>query len=442
MIVRIFRSGISNGESPVNYVMDDSRAVKPELLEGTPQTTIDVINSIKRKHKYISGAIAFRNDENPTREQLHQVVDRFKETFCAGLSGDNFNSLFVLHRDKGNDEIHFVIPMQEMKSGKRLNIHPPGKRNLEFFESFVRVMNHSMGYTQVVPDPLKMGFSDFERKTSAGNNDRRQKGLAHDYIVKAIRAGKITNRNDLCHCIEEGLGLTITRKGSNYISVILPGAKKAKRLIGELYSENADYASLLAQSRDSRKPHFLSPHEYSQEQDKIKSFVDERRAFNTKAYLTPKPMRHRIPRTRFHRTTTIKREAIMEKPVAMTKGSAIQKIREMRSNSENRPASGTQISNGTTHSREDGITTQRDTTSSDNAFNGVKAATQSVSAAQLSLQGAVAQLANAKTPEQKAKAQQAVNEAQARVEKAQAQLAMAKIREANAPVRTATRRFK
>lgn len=442
MIVRVFRSGISNGESPVNYVMDDRRPVKPEVLYGNPQTTIDAINSIQRKHKYVSGAIAFRNDEKPTRKQLHQVIDRFKQTFCAGLTDDNVNSLFILHKDKGNDEIHFVIPSAEMKSGKRLNIHPPGKRNLAFFEAFVRVTNHELGYAQVVPDPIKMGFSDFERKTFAGNSDRRQKGFAHDHIVNAVRAGKIRDRNDLCHCIEDELGLTIARKGSNYISVILPGAKKAKRLTGELYSENADYASLLSQSRDSRKPHFLTPQEYSQEQDKLRAFVDARRAFNTKAYLTPKPIRHRIPRTRFHHITTIEREENMEKPVVTTKNDAIQNIREMRHKPENRPASSTQISNGTTNLLKDGITTQSDTTASDNAFSSVKSATDSVSLAQISLNDAIAQLSNAKTPEQKSKAQQAINVARARVEKAQAMLAMAKFRAANTPTRTATRRLK
>ena len=60
MIIRIFKSGATKkggGESPVKYLLSNTdhagneRAVKPEVLEGNPQTTIDVINSIQRKNK-------------------------------------------------------------------------------------------------------------------------------------------------------------------------------------------------------------------------------------------------------------------------------------------------------------------------------------------------------------------------------------------------------
>ena len=76
MIVRLFHSGVSNGESPVRYLLGDKdhqgqpRAVKPEVLAGDPQTTIDIINSINRKYKYTSGCLSFRNSEHPTREQM------------------------------------------------------------------------------------------------------------------------------------------------------------------------------------------------------------------------------------------------------------------------------------------------------------------------------------------------------------------------------------
>ena len=87
MIVRFFKAGISNGESPVRYLLSNHnhtgtpRAVAPEVLEGSPtgNTTIQIINGItSRRHKYVSGVIAFRQNEQPTREQLYQVIDRFK----------------------------------------------------------------------------------------------------------------------------------------------------------------------------------------------------------------------------------------------------------------------------------------------------------------------------------------------------------------------------
>lgn len=86
MIVRIFNSGTSGGESPVRYLLSGTdhagqkRFVDPEVLSGSPDLTIAAINTITRKHKYVSGAIAFRDQEQPSREQIMNIIGRFKET--------------------------------------------------------------------------------------------------------------------------------------------------------------------------------------------------------------------------------------------------------------------------------------------------------------------------------------------------------------------------
>lgn len=318
MIVRIFKSGVSNGESPVKYLLGNTnhagneRAVKPEVLEGNPQTTIDVINSIQRKYKYISGCISFRDSEKPTRSQLYEIIDDFKKTFCPGLTGDNFNSLFVLHQDKGNTEIHFVFPNQILANsahgaGRRFNIHPPGKQNIQFFESFVKVTNQKLGYAQIIQDPLKIAFTDFERKTPEGRKDKSNKRWIQQSIIKAIHKGDIKNRDDLCKHLDENLGVTVTRQGKDYLSVKLPGALKAKRLRGALYGENADYQKLIAKSVASKQPQYLNPTEFKAEQIKLDTFIHAREQFNIKAYLTPRPMRRFAKQVNPILTTTTRR---------------------------------------------------------------------------------------------------------------------------------------
>ena len=50
MIVRFFNTGTGNGEAPVKYLLSahshdgEERAHKPELLEGSPALTIELIN--------------------------------------------------------------------------------------------------------------------------------------------------------------------------------------------------------------------------------------------------------------------------------------------------------------------------------------------------------------------------------------------------------------
>lgn len=318
MIVRIFKSGVSKGESVVKYLLGNKdhtgkeRAVKPEILEGN-QTTIDVINSIQRKYKYISGCISFRDSEKPTKSQLYEIIDDFKKTFCPALSGENYSSLFVLHQDKKYTEVHFVFANQELKSNRRFNIHPPGQKNMQFFESFVKVTNQKFGYAQVIPDPLKIAFTDFERKTPEGRKNKSNKRWIQQSITKAIHKGDIKNRDDLCKHLDENLGITVTRKGKDYLSVKLPGALKAKRLRGALYSENADYQALITQSITSKQPYYLSPAEFKAEQIKLEDFIQAREQFNIKAYLTPRPMRRFAKQINPKLTTTTRRTA-MAKP--------------------------------------------------------------------------------------------------------------------------------
>lgn len=290
MMVRIFRSGTSRGESPVNYLLSDvdhqgeERDVAPEVLEGSPATTISVINGISRKHKYVSGVIAFRDEEQPTREQMFQVIDAFKASMLPGLEPEQYNSLWVLHREKGNTELHFVVPMVELTTGRRLNIHPPGERNLALYETFTQVMNQTLGYGQVVSDPLKLGLSDFERKAPAGADGKRQADTLMQEIRRAVKSGAVNNRDELCRFLDDDLGCTITRKGADYLSVKPPGQKKALRLRGPLFEDGSDYQTLLSAKSGKTGPVLLTGPEFEQAQATLAALVQERAHDNQKAY--------------------------------------------------------------------------------------------------------------------------------------------------------------
>lgn len=289
MIVRIFKAGRSRGESPVNYLLSDSdhsgerRDVKPEVLEGHPATTVHIINSIQRQHKYVSGVIAFRREEQPTRKQMHEVIDAFKATVAPGLSADQFNSLWVLHLEKGNVEMHFVFPMTTL-SGQRMNIHPPGAKNIALYQAFSQVVNEALGYGQIQPDPMKLANTHSKFKNAMTTERNRHIDLLGDEIALAIQSGNVQNRDGVCRYLEDDLGIMITRKGADYISVKLPGAKKAIRLKGPLFHEGTDYQTLpLAQSGKSGPVRLTAP-EFQQAKDRLHQLVQERHDFNQKAY--------------------------------------------------------------------------------------------------------------------------------------------------------------
>lgn len=311
MIVRVFSSGTGKGQGPVNYLLSSkdhtgsTRKVLPKTLEGNGNTTIEIINSISRDWKYVSGVIAFRDNEKLTQEQMLKVIDKFKQTFLAGLSANQFNALFVLHRDKNNDEIHFVVPMVELTTGKRLNIHPPGQKNQEFYKLFSSMLNHELGFAQIAPDPLKIALPSHKLKSPEFKDDERKNILLEKEVKKAIVSGKVENRTQLCKFLDEELGVSIHRQGKDYISIRLPGDIKSRRLRGPMFEENANYRDMLAASRKTKVSVKLTDTEYQHQKNLLTELTNERAAFNSSVYSNARPVRLGGPAPSYKSTTNL-----------------------------------------------------------------------------------------------------------------------------------------
>ncbi|MDP2162558.1 MAG: relaxase/mobilization nuclease domain-containing protein [Flavobacterium sp.] len=296
MLVSLFNTGTSNGQGPVNYLLSDKdhtgkvRSVAPELISGDPNTTIDLINNIDRKYKYTSGVIAFRAEENPTEKEQKEIINAFRKSFLPELNKEeNFNDLWVAHRDKDRLELHFVVVAEELKSGKRLNISPPGKRNQDFFNSFVKVTNQFYGWNQVIPDPLKVALTAFDLKVhdKEAKTSKVIKNYLSEKLHRNILNGKIADRTQLIDYLKQHK-IEITRVGKDYLSIKMPNELKARRLKGSMFEEGSDYTDLVKQHHAAKIPTKLTDIEYKEVKDKLKGYIADRTAFNTKLYLTPK----------------------------------------------------------------------------------------------------------------------------------------------------------
>ncbi len=301
MIVRFFKTGLSKGEAPVNYLLRDSdhagdkRANQPEILFGNPDQTIRLINDCSRKHKYSSGVIAFRAKEQPSRDEIYGILDRFRATIAPGISPDQFNSLFVLHRDPPEPKtglvpfhVHFVIPMTFLSgetptgkplAGKRFNPHPPGKQSQETMALFTAITNHEHGWKQVVENPLRVGIDSFWRKIDGQTNERRI-GILQNYLTERVKDGTFSHRDDLIQFIQNDLGCDITRQSDTYISVRLPHFKKSVRLKGKMFEAKTDYArEFSTHSPNSRTVSSLTVPEYNQAKERLNQLMEDRKPY-------------------------------------------------------------------------------------------------------------------------------------------------------------------
>ena len=282
MIVRFFNTGTSNGESPVGYLLrmrdhqGNLRPEAPELLAGSPQLTIDLINGIGRKHKYSSGCLAFRAEEQPTRAELFKIINRFKDTVAPGLSHDQYNSLFVLHREPPDPKtglagfhVHFLFPMVMLAGksasgkslvGRRFNPHPPGQRTIETMALFTQIINQDHGWAQVTEKPLRVGMDAFWRKVDTTRHNEKADILQME-LKRAINSGAVNNRADLVTYMDQTLGITITRITENTVSVKFPGANKSMRLRGAMFEVDTDY-TLLREAHKREGTEMLSVPDY------------------------------------------------------------------------------------------------------------------------------------------------------------------------------------
>lgn len=200
MIVRIFDQGQGlGGIGHINYLLDQKshQGYEPQVVYGNPEITKNIIGTMpsRRKNSYVAGVIAFKDNEQLTEQQQQSLIHRFMDTFAPSHQDGKVNFLFVRHQDKGNLELHFVCPRTLLNPkgfGKAFNLHPPGKSNQLFFESFTRLENYRLGFNQV--DKKQMTAMDVVFYQRFFEDLRQKRG---DYIFNLDSVKKIakTNKN-------------------------------------------------------------------------------------------------------------------------------------------------------------------------------------------------------------------------------------------------------
>lgn len=424
MIISFFNHGTGKAASAINYLFSkndsDGKLREPpaELFYGDSDITKVLIDTNPRKFKYTSGVIAFRDQEKPTERQLQQIVKSFYETFAPGLGPEKVNSLFVKHQDKGNIELHFVIPMIEVSTMKRFNINPPGKYSQMLVKDFQAIWNHKLGYDQILEDPLKAQLNKFEMKVDKDGKAAKIKSRTGSEIAKLIRSGKIENRNQLCVYLESK-GIQVTRKGNDYISVKLPNQKKATRLYGPVYNKNANYSSLAKQA-DEMVEHNkrLNDFQFFDILKRVNKTIEVRKEFNDNTYkIKPKRITKGY-RPKIQKDNSPKVQISDSKPIEQPQSTVPEKLSQPTKSNTKPRRTGSQNATNSPSTK----------VMSSGATTGIRASLASV---QNNIISALADLSNAKTPEEKASLERRLSELRVQEAKLQFELEEAKKAELN-----------
>lgn len=249
MIVNFFSRGTGGGRGPVEYLLgkDQDRELA-ELLRGDALETIALIDSSPYAKRYTSGCLSFE-EADLTPEKKRELMDSFEECLFPGMDKNQYNILWVEHRDKGRLELNFVIPNLELVSGQRLQpyFYKADEKRVDAWKTIQNIEN---GFSDP-DDPARR-----QALTPASDLPASSKAIADDIhagIISLIGAGKIENRADVIKELEAA-GFTVSRQTKSSISIENPARESGRniRLKGGVYERDFDISNELPQQVERR----------------------------------------------------------------------------------------------------------------------------------------------------------------------------------------------
>ncbi len=279
MLVKFFRHGKGSGAGPLNYLLgSDRQRADAKVLYGDPVMTEQLINATPFKQKYKSGVLSFTElADTFTDKQKMDIMQRFEKTLFAGLEPDQYDILWIEHSDKdkepstdnngkvieareksGRLELNFVIPCQELRSGKSLQPFYAGS-DLVRVNAFKNIINQEYGLTDPNEPERKRLINPymdnaprptpFDKKSKPKEKEKEDDEIIANppstFALKeaidrrmrhSLAEGSLNNRSSVLYSLED-MGLTIKRTTKSSISVAHPNMKRNVRLKGTIYEE-------------------------------------------------------------------------------------------------------------------------------------------------------------------------------------------------------------
>lgn len=299
MLVKFFRHGSGSGAGPLNYLLGSNRErADAKVLYGDPVMTEQLINATPFKQKYKSGVLSFTEQANQfTDKQKMDIMQRFEKTLFAGLEPDQYDILWIEHSDKGKDpekdedgktikgskkvgrlELNFVIPCQELRSGKSLQPFY-AMADLVRVNALKNIINHEYKLTNPDAPERKRNVNpyvnnaphptpyDVKIKNGKENTDKDDEIIknppSHHLLKEAIDRkmlrlldqGLINDRFGVSSQLRQW-GLTLKRETKSSISVSHPNIKKNIRLKGFVYEQNLDGIKAQPHIKEIYQNHF------------------------------------------------------------------------------------------------------------------------------------------------------------------------------------------
>lgn len=259
------------------------------VLRGDIEQTRELIDANPYKTKYTSGVLSFE-EKNIPEEEKQAIMNSFEESTFAGLDRDQYDITWIEHTDKGRLELNYLIPNQELTSGKRLQPYYH-KRDGERMNAWKDSVNAKYNYADP-NDPLRKQTLVESKRLPKNISDART--AIDSGIAAGIQSGTINDRDDIVRALENN-GFEIARQTKTSISIKNPDGGRNIRLTGAHYEQSfkaspdlrADIEAAATRYRGERSERL------QQSERVLKQGIDKKREYNAGRYPRPEPRKQK-----------------------------------------------------------------------------------------------------------------------------------------------------
>ncbi|EPM4460537.1 hypothetical protein ACTJ2O_004535 [Vibrio parahaemolyticus] len=257
MIVKFFKGTHKTAFDGLEYLEGGTktRKVAPQLLRGNPELTREYLKTADKFAKaYTYGCLSFEEKNIPIEQKL-VLMDEFESTLMAGLDKDQYDMIWIEHRDTDRLELNFHVVNMELTSGKSLTpyVH---KRDMGRIDAWKNLANDRFNFTNPNNPDKERTF------TFANNSAARRDVMIHidRYILDRTLDGELNSRQEIVDALNEIEGVTVSRQAKKSISITVDGYEKPFRLksnnTNSTYGEHYTGVENLQQQQEERARRF------------------------------------------------------------------------------------------------------------------------------------------------------------------------------------------
>lgn len=230
MIVKMFKGG-GNAKSSADYLVgkkNDREGARE--IKGDLRLTQAIAEQADFSQQITVGCLSFEEQNIPEKTK-EELMERFENSFFAGLEKEDYSIAWIEHTDKDRLELNFYIANVELNTEKRLKPYFH-KSDFHLKDSFQDVINYEYGFSSH-KDPDKTQLISQDK--SLNKTAKEIQNTVHEFLLNEVVEGNIKNRNDVIELLDNAYG--ISRVTPEAISFKNPNGGRNIRLKGEFYSE-------------------------------------------------------------------------------------------------------------------------------------------------------------------------------------------------------------